>query len=57
MKVICDRCGGIVDDKEKRRYMLWYPYTANNNDIEYILCVECAEIARGIIEKLFEIPR
>ena len=56
MKVVCDKCDAIVDDKVKRRFMLWYPFswvckTADEFDTEYVLCGNCAKRAKQLMDK------
>lgn len=55
MKVVCDRCGVIVDDKAKVNLDMTYPfsiYREEGGDLRITLCLSCARYLRPQVEGL-----
>jgi hypothetical protein len=53
MKVVCDKCGAIIPDKEKVRVDLLYPfdiYKEMGGDLRFVCCVPCSIGIRKAIE-------
>jgi RNase P subunit RPR2 len=57
MKVVCDKCGEIMNGSDKAEISVEYPFDwaiIQKKDIKYFVCKRCADALAPRIKEMFE---